>query len=193
MNPTLRFLILALLAANLVSAQPAKPDPFEEGMRQAFAEYKKGNHEAVTTKLRELIKLEEERGAAKVESVLPDAVEGWKGETVKTEDLALLGGGRAISRSYTSGNRVITLKVVKDSPLAKQLIPLLTNEDLLRAGNRKTHNIGGETAIMEGERKLQMVLDQRIYLEITGDETLFEKDLVAFARKLDLKALAKLK
>lgn len=189
----MKSLLLALLTTTLVTAQSAKPDPFEEGMRQAFAEYKKGNHEAVTAKLRELIKIEEERGAAKVGSVLPDAVEGWKGEAINTEDLALLGGGRAISRSYTSGNRVITLKVVKDSPLAKQLIPLLTNEDLLRAGNRKTHNIGGETAIMEGERKLQMVLDQRIYLEITGDETLVEKDLVAFARKLDLKALAKLK
>lgn len=189
----MKSLLLTILAATLVSAQPAKSDPFEEGMREAFAEYKKGNHEAVTAKLRELIKLEEERGAAKVESVLPDAVESWKGETVKTEDLAVLGGGKAISRSYISGNRVMTLKVVKDSPLAKQLIPLLTNEDLLRAGNRKTYSISGETAIMEGERKLQMVLDERIYLEITGDETIVEKDIVAFTRKLDLKALEKLK
>ncbi len=189
----MKSLLLALLTSTLVTAQSAKPDPFEEGMRQAFAEYKKGNHEAVTAKLRELIKLEEERGAAKVGSVLPDAVEGWKGETVKNDDLTIVGGGRSISRVYVSGNRLITLKVIKDSPLVKQLIPLLTNEDLLRMGNRKTHNISGDTAIMEGERKLQMVLDQRIYLEITGDETLFEKDLVAFARKLDLKALAKLK
>lgn len=189
----MKSLLLTILAATLVSAQPAKPDPFEEGMRQAFAEYKKGNHEAVTAKLRELIKLEEERGAAKVGSVLPDAVEGWKGETVKNEDLTIVGGGRSISRVYVSGNRLITVKVIKDSPLVKQLIPLLTNEDLLRAGNRKTHSIGGETAIMEGERKLQMVLDERIYLEITGDETIVEKDIVAFTRKLDLKALEKLK
>jgi hypothetical protein len=75
----------------------------------------------------------------------------------------------------------------------KQLIPLLTNEDLIRASNRKTHRISGETAIMDGERKLQLVLDQRIFVELTGGETVGETELVAAARELDLRALAAMK
>jgi hypothetical protein len=176
-----------------VLGQAPPPDRFEEGMRQAFADYKKGDHEAVTAKLRELLKLMEERGAAKVAALLPDELNGWKGENLVREDLGMVGGGVSIARTYSSGNREIKIKAIKDSPLVKQLIPLLTNEDLIRASNRKTHRIAGETAIMDGERKLQMVLDQRIFVEITGDDTIGEKELVAAARLLDLRALAKLK
>ena len=187
-------LLLALaILPPAAHAQPAKGDPFEEGMRQAFADYKKGDNEAVTAKLRELLKVMEQRGAAKVGSLLPDELDGWKGETLKTEDLGILGGGVSISRTYVSGNRTITVKVLKDSPLIKTLIPLLTNEDLIRASNRKTHRISSETAIMDGEHKLQLVLDQRIFVELVGDETILEKDLVAAARKLDLREIAKLK
>jgi hypothetical protein len=123
-------LFLAVVCCALpISAigQTKKADPFEEGMRQAFADYKKGDSEAVTAKLRELLKLMEERGAAKVGSLLPDELSGWKGESLKSDDLGILGGGVSISRTYSSGNRTITVKVVKDSPLIKALIPLLTN------------------------------------------------------------------
>jgi hypothetical protein len=176
-----------------VMGQTSPPDRFEEGMRQAFADYKKGDHEAVTAKLRELLKMMEERDAAKVGALLPEQLNGWKGGNLVKEDLGILGGGVSIARTYSAGNREITVKAIKDSPLIKQLMPLLTNEDLIRATNRKTHRIAGETAIMDGERKLQMVLDQRIFVEITGDNTIGEKELVATARLLDLKALAKLK
>jgi hypothetical protein len=176
-----------------VMGQASPPDRFEEGMRQAFADYKKGDHEAVTAKLRELLKMMEERDAAKVGALLPEQLNGWKGGNLVREDLGILGGGVSIARTYSAGNREITVKAIKDSPLIKQLMPLLTNEDLIRATNRKTHRIAGETAIMDGERKLQMVLDQRIFVEITGDNTIGEKELVAAARLLDLKALAKLK
>jgi hypothetical protein len=84
-------------------------------------------------------------------------------------------------------------KVIKDSPLVKGLIPLIANEDLLKLTGRKTHRISGETAVMEGERKLQLVADGRILVELVGNAEADEKDLVALARKLDLAALAKMK
>jgi hypothetical protein len=105
----------------------------------------------------------------------------------------VVGGGISISRAYTLGKREITAKVIKDSPLVKQLIPLIANEDLLRLTNRKTYRISGETAVMEGARKLQLVVDGRILVELVGNEEVEEKDLVALARKLDLAALAKMK
>jgi hypothetical protein len=185
--------LLALIVLPL-SAAPPKGDAFEEGMRQAFADYKAGRNEAVTAKLRELIKLVEDRNAGRVGSLLPDRLNGWTGETLKREDMAILGGGLSISRTYVStGNRTLTVKVVKDSSLVKQLIPLLTNEKLVRASNRKTHRISGETAVMDGDQKLQLVLDQRIFVELTGGETVGESDLVAAARALDLRALAAMK
>ncbi len=162
-------------------------------MREAFAEYKKGNGEAVTAKLRELLKLMEDKGAKKVNGVLPDDLAGWKGDVLKRDDIGMIGGGVALSRAYQSEGKKVTIKVVKDSPLVKQLLPLLTNQELLELSNRKTHRIGGETGVMAGEHKLQLVVDSRIYVELEGGEETGETELVALARKLDLNALGKLK
>ncbi|MEO5917805.1 MAG: hypothetical protein ABIS50_26470 [Luteolibacter sp.] len=171
--------------------QNVMADPFEDGMRQAFTDYKKGDNEAVSAKLRDLLKIMDEKGAAKVGGLLPDAMDAWKGETVKREDVP--GGGVSMSRVYVSGAHRITVKVIKDSPLVAQLLPLLANEELIKMTNRKTHRIAGETAIMEGEHKLQVVLDERIYVEFEGDEGTGETELVSFATKIDLAKLGKLK
>ena len=185
--------ILATVVALVAKDEPKKVEDFEEGMRQVFADYKKGDNDAVTAKLRELLKLMEEKGAAKVSSLLPDKVNAWTGESLKRDDLTSVGGGVSISRVYISGARRIEVKVMKDSPLLAQLLPLFANEDLIRMSNRKTHRISGETAVMEGEHKLQIVVGGKIYVELAGDPGTGESELVAFARKLDLDALAKLK
>lgn len=182
---------LLSLAGPLAAAEPS--DPFETGMREAFASYRKGDREATTAKLRELIALLEKKDANDVSRLLPDTLKRWKGESIETENLGFLGGGVAVSRRYVAGERKILVKVIKDSPVVKQLLPLLTNDELLRLSNRQTHRISGETAIMENERKLQMVLDDRILLEATGNDDTSESDVVSLVRLLDLNALAKMK
>lgn len=196
MKTTLRILAAAAACSvALVSAkdEPKKPDLFESGLRQVMDDYRKGDDAAVTEKLRILLKMMEEKGAEKVGETLPEKIEGWKGESLKREDLTVVGGGISISRTYISGKKEINAKVIKDSPLVKQLIPLIANEDLLKLTNRKTYRISGETAVMEGERKLQLVADGRILVELVANEEADEKDLVALVRRLDLNALAKMK
>ena len=196
MNPILKVLVLAAISCFqplLAQGQPKPGDPFEEGMRQAFADYKKGDHEAVTVKLRELLKLMEGKAVQKVGLLLPDAIDAWKGESLEIDESGSVGGGFSLSRSYTSAERRITVRLVKDSPFIRDLLPLFANEELIRMTNRKTHQIAGETGIMEGENKLQIVVDERIYVELEGDKATGETDLVAFAGKLNLAALAKVK
>lgn len=186
-------LLVACVLISPCEAAPPKEDAFEAGMRQAFVDYKKGDAEAVTAKLRELLKLMEEKGAAKVGSLLPDTVGAWKGETMKQGDLGVVGGGVSVSRTYVAALESILVNVTKDSPLVATLLPLLANEDLLQLANRKTNRVGGETAIMDGEHKMQIVVDGRILLELKGTDGVGEQQLVAFARALDLRAIAKLK
>ena len=142
--------------------------------------------------LRALVKLVEEKAADAVSELLPAEVGDWKGETMKREDLTIAGGGISISRMYVSEEKQINVKVIKDAPVLKPMIALLGNKDLLKLGNRKTERISGETAMMEGEHTLKMVLDERIYVELAGNEETDDRDLIGLARKLDLRALAKL-
>lgn len=191
-----RLLVLTALAACTFPAAAQnrpKGDAIEEGLRQAFTDYQKGDHEAVSEKLREILKQLEEKTVEKVAELLPKTIEYWQGGELMRDDLGLLGGGVSLSRTYTAAKREATVKVVKDSPLAKQLIPLLGNNDLIALSGRKTHRISGQTAVMEGDKKLQMAIDGRILLEVTGNQDAEEKDLVAIAKKLDLAALAKMK
>ena len=160
-------------------------------MRQAFKDYKAGNDEAVTTQLQALLKMMDEKGAAKAGELFPETLGDWKGETVETESIP--GGGISLTRVYLSGEHRITVKVIKGSPLVAQLLPLLANEDLIKMTNRKTHVIDGETAIMEGEHKLQLVVDSRIYVELEGDDATDGTELVNAATKLGVSQFAKLK
>jgi hypothetical protein len=185
--------VAAVAVPAAVSADAKKPDMFENGLRQVMDDYRKGDHEAVTEKLRILLKMMEEKAAAKVGEVLPEELDGWKGESLKQDDLGFLGGGVSISRVYSSGKKKATVKVIKDAPVVKQLIPLIGNEDLMKLANRKTYRISGETAAMEGSKKLQMVVDGRILLELLAEGEAEESDLVALARKVDVNALKKMK
>ena len=178
--------------ASLAPAQQTKNDAMSTGLRDAYNLHQKGDNEALTAKLRELLKLAEEAGAKKLASRLPDAIGEWKGEEIKPEDLTLLGGGTSLTRAYKDGNKKITVKVVKDSPVAKQLAPLLKNEQLLELGGRKTERISGRTAVYDGERKLQMIIGDDLYLEVAGNEPCKSADVAGLARKLDIRSLERL-
>jgi len=183
---------LLLLPQVIFSAEKKEEDEVEVGLRQVYSTYKSGDNQEVLNQLRALVKLVESKAADAVGELLPEKVGDWKGESMNREDLTIAGGGISMSRTYVSEEKKITVKVIKDAPVLKSMIDFIGNKDLLALSNRKTHRISGETAVMEGERKLQVVLDERIYVELVGNDKADEGDLVTLARRLDLRALAKL-
>jgi hypothetical protein len=55
--------LLVFAFAGLAIAQPAKDDAMSTGLREAYHQHQKGDNEALTAKLRELLKLAEAAGA----------------------------------------------------------------------------------------------------------------------------------
>jgi hypothetical protein len=188
---TLLFVLFAFPAISSAE-DDLKPDAVELALREVYKSYKAGEDKQALDAMREVVKLLEVKVADKVGEQLPEKVGDWKGESLKKEDLALLGGGISISRTYVLDDAKITVKVMKDVPALKGVMALLGNEELLKLGNRKTMRISGQTAVMEGEHKLQIVLDGRIYVELLGNDKAGERELVSFARKLDLRAISKM-
>ncbi len=189
-------LILALgivvWSSGNVFAEEKTEDEIEMGLRNVFTVYKKGDKKEALERMRALVKLMEAKSADAVAELLPEEVGEWKGETMKKEDLSIAGGGVSISRVYVDAEKNVTVKVIKDAPVIKPLIAMLGNKELLALSGRKTSRISGEVAVMEGERKLQMVLDERIFVELVGNAASDERDLVSLVRKLDLRAISKL-
>ncbi|MGE9268938.1 MAG: hypothetical protein ACQKBY_12650 [Verrucomicrobiales bacterium] len=188
MKSTLLLLILALTSLH---AQQEKPDPVEEKLREAFKSNQDEEYSQCIATLRETITLLEAKNAERAEAILPPEIEDWKGGDFKREDLSVLGGGLSVTRSYRLEEKEITIKLLKDSPLAEQWIALMGNEDLLALGGRKTKTIFGETGVVEGN-KLSIVIDKRILIELTGDNDCSERDILSLARKLDMHALKKM-
>ena len=182
--------ILALLITSTsAQAEEKKKDSIEQGLREAFSAYQKGDLENVTLKLKEILKAIDEKQAAQVGAVLPDQIEEWKASPLKRENLVAVGGGISMKRTYTLKEKSITAKVVKDSPLVDELLKILSNRSVLKHTGKRVHTIAGEAALVDSERKLLIGIDGEILLELEGDNDCETKDIVAFARKLDLKKM----
>ncbi|WP_435896107.1 hypothetical protein [Oceaniferula spumae] len=186
-------LILSAAVIGLVHADPLKKDPVEKGLREAYDLYKKRNYGEVSDKLRELLKLLDEKNQKRAEVVLPEEVESWKGGDLVRENLDALGGGLSVKRHYKNERKNISVKLIKDSPIADNIMKLLTNDDLVALSKRKTHTVSGIRAVMENPRKLQMVIGDEILLEVVGDKDTDEQDVVGFTRKLDINLMKKMK
>ena len=189
------------IAATLGSITAAEPttDPVPGLFRDAFETYKAKEYGPSLEKLREIIAILEKRTEEVLgERVLPSVIGSWKAPPAESDDTAFLGGGSSVTRTYFDGDDKITAKIVKDSPVMGQFAQLLANQDLLSISGMETQSIGGETAVLEGGKdgkpvKLRMAVDERILVEITGSEKVKANDVVAIARKIDLKLLKSLK
>lgn len=186
-------LVLVPFVHTSTAAEVKKEDAVEMALREVFITYKTGDDEAALTQMRKLVKLMEEKGATAVGDKLPAEIGEWKGEAMKKDDIAMIGGGISISRVYLNNDQKVTVKVMKDAPAIRPFLALVGNKEFLALSGRKTISIAGEDAAMERAHKLQLVLDKRIYVELDGNEKVEERDLVSLARKLDLRALSKLK
>lgn len=185
--------VLTFCVLGGIGTAAPKGDEIETGLRDAYKLYQEKKYGEVGDKLRIILKMLEEKNADRVEVVLPRKVGDWVGGELTREDLELLGGGLSMKRSYRWGAKTVTVKLVKDSPLVDKLLPLLQNEQLIEASGRKVHTISGEKAVMEHDRKLQMVIEDEILLEVTGNEKAKEMDVVGIARKLDIRLMKKMK
>jgi hypothetical protein len=183
---------MTMVMTSAVAVGAPEADPVESGLRDAFRLYQAEKFGEVSAKLRELLKLLEEKEADRVGEILPAKIDDWEGDELKREDLALLGGGVSVQRDYFWGVKKVNIKLVKGSPLLKGVLALLENKDVVALSGRKTHTIFGETAVMESDRKLQLVIDGEILVEVTGNEHTSESDVVGLARELDVKELKKM-
>lgn len=181
-------LLTLLFLNNFVNAAE---DPVEKGLRAAFKSNTAKEYSQTITTLREVIKLLEEKNAKLVADILPEKIDFWQGGEFKREDMSALGGGLAVTRTYTIEKKSIQVKVVKDSPLADKWLKILGNKNLLALSGKETKTISGQTGIIDGN-KISIILDDNVLLEVTGSGEATPREVMALARDLDMIALKKL-
>ena len=182
-----RAVTAALLAATLLSAPAAHADDVSDAISEAKSAYDGGDLAKAKEALDLATQLVAQKQAEALSKLLPEAPSGWTAEAVDATGAAggFLGGGLIIKRSYTKGDKDVTLQFTSNSPLLGSLAPLFSNVQLL-GGMGKVFRQKGRVAVLTSESEIQMVLG-KTYVTISGSGA--EADKRAILDLVDLGAV----
>jgi hypothetical protein len=185
-----RVIILAACLPLLLPAA-ARADELGDALGEVTKAYKAGDFGALRASLQDALQLLGQRAAANLAAALPEPLAGWKAEAAETSSggaLGMLGGGTQASRQYSNAQgQSVKIEVTADSPVVAQLGMLLTNPAMMGAMG-KLIRIGSQRAVQTNDNEIQMLLDNRILVGITGDAPVEAK--LAYARAIDLTKVA---
>lgn len=182
-------LVAAALAASL-SAATARADEVSDAITEAQRAYQGGQLQAAQTALQEALQLLQQRAAAGLAAALPNALPGWTAEEASsgTAGMAGLFGGTTASRTYRNAQgQSVEIQVMSDNPMIAQLAVVLSNPMLAGAMGRLVR-VGEQRAIQANDGNIQMLVDNRILVQVQGDAPAEAK--LAFARAINLARLA---
>ena len=187
---------IILLAACLPLLLPgaSRADDLGDALGEATKAYKAGDFAAMRGALQDALQLLGQRAAANLAAALPGPLAGWTAAEAETSSggmLGMLGGGTQASRQYSNAQgQSVKIEVTADSPLIAQLGMLLTNPATMGAMG-KPIRIGSQRAVQTADNEIQMLVDNRILVGITGDAPIEAK--LAYARAIDLAKVASVK
>lgn len=174
----------------LIGAAPAvRADEIGDAIAEAGKSYAAGDVAGARASLGEAMQLLSQRAATQLGAALPAALPGWRAEDVETSTAAaaMLGGGAQASRRYIGpGDKSVTIQVMADNPIVAQLGMIFANPAMAGAMG-KLIRIGSQRAIQNTDNEIQMLVENRIIVTVSGDAPIEAK--LAFARAIDLAKL----
>jgi hypothetical protein len=186
-----------LAAAPCRGADEIRP-PFEVELRAAVMAYREGEMDKAREHTAKALAMLDEMKAGTITATLPDAPDGWKAGEIRKEKLPdFLGGGRTLKRTYEEedGDKKIELEVIFDSQLGKMLMGLMANDAIAEAQGFKVRRIGRERALIKpagGGLELNLPIEEKLLVKLTGKGGTEEKDLLEMAREVDRGTLREL-
>lgn len=185
-----RSLLLASAFVTAVAIAPARADEISDAIAEAQRAYQGGQMQAAQTALQEAIQLLSQRAAAAMASALPAALPGWTAEEPASSSAGVGGlfGGSTASRTYRNAqDQTVEIEVMSDNPMIAQLAAVMANPMLAGAMGRLVR-IGDQRAIQSNDGNVQMLVDNRILVQVQGDAPADAK--LAYARAINVARLA---
>ncbi len=160
--------------------------------------YEQGNYSQAVSELQFTVGLIQDRQLERYRVILPEPPSGWTGDKAQVcRGTGLgVGGGVTVSRNYhSSDGQSLTIEAVTDSPLVSVLAMILGNPLLM--GNNRLVMVNGEKAVEEwdqnsGSGKLQIIIQKRMLITISGSHLKSKDVLYDFGRKIDFANIRKM-
>ena len=185
-----RSILLATAVVTLLAAAPTRADDIANAMTEAQRAYQAGRIQAAQTALQEAMQLLAQRAAAGLAAALPDALPGWTAEEATSNSAGAAGlfGGSMALRSYRNAQgQTVEIQVMSDNPMIAQLGAVMASPMLAGAMGRLVR-IGDQRAIQGNDGNVQMLVDNRILVQVQGDAPAEAR--LAYARAINFGRLA---
>jgi hypothetical protein len=184
-----RTVILPLVMLATLATPTVRADEIGDAIKEATRAYQSGDMPATRTALEEALQFLAQRAADGLAKALPNALSGWTAEDAETNtsSMALLGGGTQASRRYeNAAGQDVRIEITADSPMVAQLATLMTNPALAGSMGRLIR-IGSHRAIQTSDNQIQMLVDNRVLVAVTGDAPVEAK--LSYVRAIDMAKL----
>lgn len=186
MRPTARAALVALLLLPGI----AHADDVSDAIAQATKAYAAKDFAGARAALGEAMQFLAQKAAAGMGAALPKPLPGWTAPEADTSDanMAMMGGGSQVARRYENGQgQHVEIRAIADSPMVAPMAMAMSNPAM--AGSMgKLVRVGSLRAIQTREGDVQMLVDSRILLMITGDAPVEAK--LDYARAVDVAKLS---
>jgi len=185
-----RTILLATLTGAMLAGGPARADDVTEAIAAAQRAYQAGQFRAAQTALQEALQHLGQRAADALGAALPAPLPGWTAEEATSSFAGAAGvfGAATASRTYrNAAGQSVEIEVMSDNPMIAQLGALLSNPMLAGAMGRVVR-IGEQRAIQGSDGDIQMLVADRVLVQVKGDAA--PEQRLAYARAIDFARLA---
>ena len=175
----------------LVALAPtALADDFMDEINSSLEAYKAGNYSQAIQNLNFCVNLLNEKLRDQIsKNVFPAPLAGWTAGDTEGGSAAIMGGGVMASREYRKGDASVRIGLLVDSPIASGIAMVLNNPMFAASDpDTKVVKVKGERAMQkfsDGSGELNILLDNRILIQIEGSSLESTAPMTAYAEALD--------
>jgi|SRR5690625_1572037 len=180
--------IAAIAMTAILLGLPAQADEVEESIDAALEAYRAGDIKNAREELEFASQLLSQMKAAGLRAFLPEPLPGWEREDGDGDSsgLAAFGGGQAASATYRTGDDTVEIQIVADNQMVGGLAGLLSGAAMMGGGG-EVRRIAGQRVTVDSDGDLQLMIDKRIMIQISGSAD--EAMKAEYFSKLDIDGL----
>ncbi len=197
--PLLPACIVLGLLATAPAAEPPKPSPFEDALREAVKSYRDGEIEEAASALDQARAILDKAKADRVRDALPDPPEGWSADEMTTEDVpAQFGGGKVAKKLYKqkSAQTEVLLEIYHGSSFIKLLRGLYASDEVAKSQDFEIKRAGGEQVLVKQleNHNWEVIhpFEDDLMIKLTGRDGAEPAMMLRLIREVDRRSLRSL-
>jgi hypothetical protein len=194
-NNAVRWFTISLIGVSLFLSGSVGADEITDSIEEAIEYYEEGDFVEAANSLDYASQLIRQKRSGNLEAFLPEPLDGWSADDVKSQAAGpgYLGGMISAKRKYKKEISSITVEIIADSPALQSMIMMFSNPAFASADGGKLTKIKRQKAIIKYQPsqkngEINIVVAKQ-YLVIVKGRNVNKNNLVDYASSIDYSKL----